>query len=597
MKIDATEQYVFGVEQSISGKRWLVGRPDNPILTMGLAQQFNLPEIIASIISSRGIVQEGVNAYLDPKLNNYLPDPFHLKGMKEGIGRLISALKEGQKVAIFGDYDVDGATSSALLYRYFRALGLKIRIYIPDRIEEGYGPSNSAMDTLKSEGVEVVVTVDCGTTAHECLSYAKKQNLDVIVVDHHVGELGLPDAVAVINPNRLDEDSPHKQMAAVGVTFLLVVGLNKVLREDGYFSRNKINEPDVMQWLDLVALGTVADVVPLKGVNRALVKQGIKVIAMRRNLGLTALADVAELDEVPGAYHLGYVFGPRVNAGGRVGKSYLGALLLSTEDPNEAKETAEILDGYNRDRKRIEADIYEEALGLAEQQETSQILIVMGEGWHQGVIGIIASRLKERFSLPTCVLSRNGDTVIGSGRSISGVDLGSAVIAARQSGILHAGGGHAMAAGFSLAASNVDKFKEFISKRVSSAIADNDVRPKLIIDATITIPGASMEFVKSLALLGPFGNGNAEPRFAISNLRIAKADVVGKEHIRCHLTDSAGQRLQAISFRSLDTELGRRLLNHGGLPLALAGRLRENLWQGRSSVQLLIDDGAEEILQ
>ena len=596
MQVDTTEQYVFGVEQSISGKRW-VRRHYDSITAMGLAQQFDLPEIIASILSSRGIEAKSVNAYLDPKLNNYLPDPFHLKGMKEGTDRLVSAIKAGQKVAVFGDYDVDGATSSALLCRYFRALGLKIRIYIPDRVEEGYGPSKRAMDTLKSEGVEVVVTVDCGTTAHDCLSYAKKQELDVIVVDHHVAEAGLPEAIAVINPNRLDEDSPHRQMAAVGVTFLLLVGLNKALREDGYFSKYQLSEPDVMQWLDLVALGTVADVVPLKGVNRALVKQGIKVISMRRNLGLIALADVAQLDEAPGAYHLGYVFGPRVNAGGRVGKSHLGALLLSTEDPKEAKEIAEILDGYNGDRKQIEADIYEEALGLIDIQSGSQILIVMGEQWHQGVIGIIASRLKERFSLPTCVLSRNGDIVIGSGRSVSGIDLGSAVISARQRGVLIAGGGHAMAAGFTLAASNVDIFKEYITKRISSGVADRDVRPTLMVDATLTVQGATTELVQSLTRLGPFGSGNAEPRFAISNLRVAKADVVGKEHVRCYLTDTEGHRLQAISFRSLDTDLGRRLLNHGGLPLNLVGRLRENSWQGRSSVQFLIEDGAEEILQ
>jgi len=594
VKIDATKKCVFGVEQSISGKRW-VGRPTNPNIAMGLAQQFDLSEIVASIISSRGIGAEGVTAYLEPKLNNDLPDPFHLKGMKEGINRLVSALKEGHKLAVFGDYDVDGATSSALLCRYFRALGLNIRVYIPDRVREGYGPSKPAMDTLKSEGVEVVLTVDCGTTSHECLSYAKKQDLDVIVVDHHVAEAGLPEAVAVINPNRLDEDSPHRQMAAVGVTFLLLVGLNKILRDDGYFNRNQLVEPDVMQWLDLVALGTVADVVPLRGVNRAFVNQGIKVISMRRNAGLIALADAAELDETPGAYHLGFVFGPRVNAGGRVGEAHLGALLLSTEDPEEAIKIAKSLEMYNRERKQIEADIYEEALGLIEEQSSAEILIVMGEKWHQGVIGIIASRLKERFGLPTCVLARNGDTVIGSGRSVSGFDLGSAVISARQSGILTAGGGHAMAAGFTLAASNVDRFREHLAKRISSLVADNDVRPTLMIDATITVQGATIELVRSLEHLGPFGNGNAEPRFAISNLRVAKADVVGKEHIRCHLTDTAGQRLQAISFRSLDTELGRRLLNHGGLPLNLVGRLRENVWQGNSSVQLIIEDGAEEV--
>ncbi|MDC0190483.1 single-stranded-DNA-specific exonuclease RecJ [Rhodospirillales bacterium] len=583
---------VFGVSQSISRKKW-IERPYEPRVALGLAQQFNLPALMGRLLSSRGIDAEGVNSFLNPKLNTLLPDPLHLLGMKDGLNRLLDAVEKGQNIAVFGDYDVDGATSSALIYRYFLAIGIKIRIYIPDRLKEGYGPNISAIDQLKSESTNLIITVDCGTAAHESLSYAKQQNIDVLVVDHHVAEADLPEAIAVVNPNRLDENTPHRQLAAVGVSFLLIIGLNKVLRECGYFQNNNISEPDMMQWLDLVALGTVADVVPLTGINRALVKQGLKVMAMRRNIGLLALADIAELDETPGAYHLGFIFGPRVNAGGRVGESHLGAKLLTTEDQNEAAKLAKILDKYNQDRKQIETEIYDQALKLVDTQRSRHTLIVIGEGWHPGVIGIIASRLKERFGLPTCVLTRNGDKITGSGRSVYGVDLGSVVIAARQRGILTAGGGHAMAAGFTMTSEKLEEFKEFIETRISNFVEENDIQPTLTIDSTLSVEAATIELVTYLERLGPFGSGNAEPRFAFASLRIAKSDVVGKDHVRCHLVDTIGQRLQAISFRSLNTDLGQRLLNHGGLPLNLVGRLRENSWQGRSSVQLLIDDGAE----
>ena len=568
-------------------------RPYESRAALGLAQQFNLPSLVGRLLSSRGIDAEEVNSYLNPKLNTLLPDPLHLLGMKDGLNRLLDAVEKGQNIAVFGDYDVDGATSSALIYRYFLAIGIKIRIYIPDRLKEGYGPNIPAIDQLKSESTNLIITVDCGTAAHESLSYAKQENIDVLVVDHHVAEAVLPEAIAVINPNRLDENTPHRQLAAVGVSFLLIIGLNKVLRESGYFSNNNISEPDMMQWLDLVALGTVADVVPLIGINRALVKQGLKVMAMRRNIGLLALADIAGLDETPGAYHLGFIFGPRVNAGGRVGESHLGAKLLTTEDQNEAVKLARILDKYNQDRKQIETEIYDQALKLVDTRRSRHTLIVMGEGWHPGVIGIIASRLKERFGVPTCVLTRNGDKITGSGRSVSGVDLGSVVIAARQRGILTAGGGHAMAAGFTVTAEKLEAFKEFIETRIANFVEENDIQPTLTIDSTLSVEASTIELVKSLERLGPFGSGNAEPRFAFASLRIAKSDVVGKDHVRCHLVDTIGQRLQAISFRSLDTDLGQRLLNHGGLPLNFVGRLRENSWQGRSSVQLLIDDGAE----
>ena len=543
-------------------------------------------------MSARGIEADEVNAYLDPKLSIYLPDPAHLLDMDKMVARLLEAVRNKQKVAVFGDYDVDGATSSALFTRYFRAIGKDIRVYIPDRLKEGYGPSIPALDLLRSEGAEVVITVDCGIASHEPISHAKQNGLDVLVVDHHVAEAGLPDAAAIVNPNRLDETSQYGQLAAVGVTFLVIVALNRGLREAGYFNDAGIEEPDLMQWLDLVALGTVADVVPLMGVNRALVVQGLKVMSRRLNEGIKALSDVANLDEAPAAYHLGFIFGPRVNAGGRVGEAHLGSRLLSTTDPGEAADLAQRLDAYNKERREIEERIQEEAMEQAESQGNRSVVMVSGADWHPGVVGIVASRLKDRYNAPACVVAVNDGKATGSGRSIAGVDLGSTVIAARQKGLLQAGGGHAMAAGFTLEAVKLDAFHDFLDKRIGAVIQEQKIVPTATVDSVMTIEGSSLELINTVQRLGPFGSGNAEPRFAYSGLRVAKADVVGKDHVRCFFTSLGGQRLQAISFMSAETELGRRLLNHGGQPVHVLGRLRENVWQGRSSVQLQIDDAA-----
>ena len=585
------ELAALGVAASFSGKRWHQ-RPCDERTALRLAQQHDLPEIIGRLISARGIGTESVTSYLYPKLSTDLPDPGHLLDMSVAVDRLVFAVQQEQKVAVFGDYDVDGATSSALLKRYFRALGQNIRIYIPDRLKEGYGPSIPALDQLKSEGADVVITVDCGITSHEPLTHAKDAGLDVVVLDHHVGEACLPDAVAIVNPNRLDETSVCGQLAAVGVTFLFLVALNRGLREAGYFSDQVLEEPNLMEWLDLVALGTVADVVPLTGVNRALVVQGIKIMYQRRNEGIKALSNVANLDEMPTAYHLGFIFGPRVNAGGRVGEADLGAKLLSTTDPSEAAHLAQLLDAYNQERKEIEERIQEEALVQAESQGNRSVIMASGEGWHPGVIGIVASRLKERYNLPACVVALADGKATGSGRSIPGFDLGNTVIAARQQGLLRAGGGHAMAAGFTLDADKLSEFHDFLDQRVGTFIQDQEIIPTATVDGVLTIRASTLELIQTVQCLGPFGSGNAEPRFAFSGLRVVNASVVGKGHVRCVFSDAGGARLQAISFGSAESALGHHLLNHGGRPVNVLGRLRENVWQGRSSVQLQIDDAA-----
>jgi len=586
----STDNLFFDVERSCTGKRWLE-RPGDSRQALAISQQFQLPEIIGRFLDARGIAAEQVDTFLDPKLSSSLPDPAHLLDMDVGVARLIQAIQENEKIAIFGDYDVDGATSSALLARYFKAVGADHQIYIPDRISEGYGPNIPALEKLQKDGAKVVITVDCGTTAYEPLAFAKENNLDVIVVDHHVAEAGLPDAVAVINPNRLDEVSEHGQLAAVGVAFLLAVALNRGLRDVGYFKDTP--EPDLMQWLDIVALGTVADMVALTGVNRALVVQGLKVMIKRNNAGLSALADVARMDEAPSTYHLGFLMGPRVNAGGRVGESYLGAQLLSTDSAEEAFNIAQKLDAYNTERREIEDIVLQEALAKAEQQQAGSVVFIAGQGWHPGVIGIVASRLKERYGLPACVLTIADGKATGSGRSITGVDLGACVIAARQAGILSNGGGHKMAAGFSLEEDRLEDFKAFLSERIGKQIEEEGIVPTINIDGAISVEGATMELVDVLQKLAPFGTGNAEPRFAFSNVRIAKSDVVGVNHVRCFLSGlDSKKQLAAIAFRCVDTELGQALLKHKGLPLHIVGRLRENNWQGRSSVQLLIDDVA-----
>ena len=595
MNVAVAERLVLGVERSLSGRRWIDGAGDAR-LGLAVAQAHGLPEIVGRLLSARGVGLDEVDGYLDPRLSALLPDPSHLLDMDRAVERIVTAIDKKQRIAVFGDYDVDGATSSALLSRFFGALGLPIRVYIPDRMKEGYGPNSAAFAKLKDEGCAVVITVDCGITAYEPLKFAKANGLDVIVVDHHVAEAGLPEAVAVVNPNRIDETSPHRQLAAVGVSFLLIVALNRALRAAGYYKRTGIAEPNLLGWLDIVALGTVADVVPLTGLNRALVAQGIKVLAKRENAGLRALADVARINEAPEAYHLGFVLGPRVNAGGRVGECELGSRLLATDDDAEARAIAQKLDGYNRDRQTIEEGILNDAMARAEAEAMAgggSLAFVAGEGWHPGVIGIVASRLKDRFNRVACVAAVNNGIATGSGRSMPGFDLGAAVIAARHSGLLLTGGGHAMAAGFSCASDKLAGFRAFLDERVARHVAaSGGLRPTLAIDGMLELGGATLDLVEAISRLGPFGSGNSEPRFVLSNVRVAKADPVGANHVRCILTTAAGGRLNGIAFRCVDTALGHALMDRSGAALHIAGRLNDNTWQGRTTVQFMIDDAA-----
>lgn len=581
---------VLGVEHSFTGRRWRPRLADDR-LGFALADRLGLPELVARVLAARGIDADSAPRFLTPTLRDLLPDPSHLLGMDAAAARLARAVCSGEGIAIFGDYDVDGATSSALLLRFLRQAGGRAIAYIPDRMTEGYGPNAPALRRLRAEGASVVVTVDCGTTAFEPLAAARAVGLDVLVVDHHVAEPALPEAVAVVNPNRLDQDTEHRTLAAVGVSFLLAVAVNRALREAGWWTAER-PAPDLLSLLDLVALGTVCDVMPLTGLNRALVAQGLKVMTRRGNPGLAALADSARLDQRPQAFHLGYVLGPRVNAGGRVGRADLGMRLLSTDDPAEAAAIAAELERFNEDRRRIEGEVLASATAAVEAGPLPPVLAVGGEGWHPGVIGIVASRLKERFDRPVMVIAIEGGMAKGSGRSVPGFDLGAAVVAARQAGILTLGGGHAMAAGFSLAAGRIPEFGQFLCERFGACgIAAGRV-PELGIDGAMALSGLGVELVERLEGLGPFGAGMSEPRFALGHLRVVRADVAGQNHVRCILAAASGERLKGIAFRAMENDLGPSLMAARGRTIHVAGRVSVDSWNGGDSVQVRIDDAA-----
>ncbi len=587
------ESSVLDIRKSVLGKRWAFSQVDER-LSQGISQSFGLPEIIGRLLTARGVRFDEVEEFLNPAIRTQLPDPFTLKDMDKAAARIADVIIKGQKVAVFGDYDVDGATSAALLKRFFKALGSDLRVYIPDRIQEGYGPNIPALLKLKDEGMDVVIAVDCGTTAFDALKAGTEAGLDIVVLDHHRVEVGMPDACAVVNPNRFDDESGQGHLAAVGVTFLTVVAVNRILRERGFYN-GEMPEPRILRWLDIVALGTVCDVVPLIGLNRAFVAQGLRVMAMRQNQGLVALSDVAGLSEVPGAFHVGYVFGPRINAGGRVGEAGLGTQLLSTEDPLEARELAAKLHEYNAERRNLERHVLEEAVVRAgESLQDVPVLLVDGENWHPGVIGIVAARLKEKYNRPACVISFDGKGIgKASGRSVSGIDLGSAILSAKQNGLLVEGGGHKMAAGFTVVRDRLSALTEHIHCHVLEQLNGKPHIPELRIDAVLSLHALTMGLVEMLDRLAPYGAGHAEPRFALAGVKIIKPRVVGGNHVSCFLQDtSGGTSLKGIAFRAMDTNLGEMLLKSGSAPLHVAGHVSINEWNGRKTVDFQVVDAA-----
>ena len=586
---------MLGVERSVCGRRWHL-RAGDARMGEAISERLGLSEILGRLLAQRCIDVDHAPGFLAPRLRHDLPDPSHLRDMDIAAARVREAVQQGETIGIFGDYDVDGATSAALLARFFAAVGALTRVYVPDRLREGYGPNTPALLRLREEGVRVVITVDCGTNAHLPLADAAEGGLDVIVIDHHVAEPLLPRAIAIVNPNRLDETSPHGQLAAVGVAFLLAVAVNRALRRAGWYSGSR-TEPDLLQWLDLVALGTVCDVVPLTGVNRALVAQGIKVARCNGNTGLAALGAATSLNEPLDAYHLGFILGPRVNAGGRVGEADLVARLLATDEAPLAAKLAARLDAYNCERRDIEARTLEAAITLVEGPmafgQSPVLVFAAAQDWHPGVIGIVAARLKERYERPACVVALADGIGKGSGRSITGLPLGPAVIAARQAGLLINGGGHAMAAGFTVALEKLDALREFLAAKLGDGHGAEPLIPELRIDGALSVAAAQDELIDQITRLAPFGAANPEPRFVFPGVCVAHAEAAGTGHLRCTLTDPLdGGRLSAIAFRVAGTPLGEFLATTHGAGIHVTGRLRRDGWRGGDAVQLMIDDAA-----
>jgi single-stranded-DNA-specific exonuclease len=582
----------FEVERSISGRAWRA-RVCDEAGVLAISQRLGLPEIIGRILAGRGLTPETAPAFLAPRVRATLPDPSHLLDLEVAVERLCEAVLAGETVGLLGDYDVDGATSVALLGRYLREVGATVAIDVPDRLAEGYGPNPLAFARLAAAGCRLVVTLDSGTTAFAALAGARARGLEVIVVDHHAAEPELPQALAVVNPNRLDQTSPLGDLAAVGVTFLLAVGLNRCLRERGHFAHRP--EPDLRRWLDLVALGTVCDVVRLCGLNRAFVAQGLRVAARGGNPGLVALAGMAKLEGPPDAEHLGFWLGPRINAGGRVGRSMLGAALLASDLPDEVAGIALELDRLNGERRALERRVLAEAEAAlaAVGTDPRPLLLCAGEGWSPGVVGLVASRLVERHHRPAVVIGLADGIGKGSGRSVAGFDLGAAVIAARREGLLLQGGGHAMAAGLTVSVERLEGLCAFLAERLRRELGPEPApAPALRFDGSLRVAAISAGLGATIARLAPFGRGNPEPRFIVPHARIWQARRVGESHIDCRLADPAGGRVRAIAFRAANAPLGAALLEAKGAPLHLAGRIRLDRWQGETRVCLQIDDAA-----
>ncbi len=581
----------LGVGTSLTGRRWLWRNGEDRV-GLGIAQRLGLPEIIGRLLAARGVDPDTAAHFLDPTLRALLPDPSTLSDMDRAADRLAHAVLKSETVGVFGDYDVDGACSAAIMTTVLRGLGCRVLTHVPDRLLEGYGPNAPALMNLVQQGATLIVCVDCGTAAAVALS-AVQGRADVVVLDHHASDAPPPPVLATVNPNRLDDASGLGSVCAAAIAFLAAIAMLRALRRAGFFSGRP--EPDLRELLDLVALATVCDVMPLRGLNRALVTQGLRVMARRARPGIAALLEAASARDLPTAFTCGFALGPRINAAGRISQADLGLRLLLCDDPVEARALAEMLDATNRERQAVEAGMLEAALEQAAAQAAAghAAMLVHGAGWHPGVVGIVAGRIKERHNRPTCVGALVDGLVRGSGRSVPGVDLGGAIMAARQAGLLVTGGGHAMAAGFALHERVVPAFHAFLNDRLVHAAALPRVAD-LPVEGTIAVPGATVDLAQQLARLSPFGNGNEEPVFVLPRAQVVRADRIGKEGatIRAYVQgEGGGARLKTLLFRARDGALSDALLNRGA-PLHLAGHLRAEEWNGSVAAGFFIADAA-----
>ena len=574
----------LGIEKSATGRKWVGLGLETDRQAHLIAQQTGLEAPVARTLARLGVDSAHAMTYLSPSLRELMPDPSVLLDMDKAATRLAQAVQQNQKIALFTDYDVDGATSGALLHSWLSDLGLDATIYIPDRIDEGYGPNDEAMQML-ADSHDLILCLDCGTLSHGPIAHVK--GTDVIVLDHHMGGETLPDAFAVVNPNRQDETGDYGYLCAAGVVFLVLVAVNRIRRTAN------LPCPDLLSLLDLVALGTVADVAPLQGLNRAFVRQGLSVMTQRKRIGMAALADVAGLKSAPTSYSLGFLLGPRINAGGRIGKADLGARLLTTSDPDEAQAIADKLHMLNDERREIEADVQLKAIAQAEERGYDAPLAwAAGNGWHPGVVGIVASRMKEASNRPSIVIGIDGDEAKGSGRSVTGIDLGAAIATLTHEGLLLKGGGHKMAAGLTVATDKIEaamaRLSELLARQGANKMGVKDLR----LDGAITPSGITTALIEQLETCGPFGAGAPAPRFALPSVRIAFAKRAGENHLRLTLTDDSGGRIDAIAFRAFDTPLGELLQDHKGRSFHVAGRLEIDDWGGRRRAKLRLEDAA-----
>ena len=575
----------LGVEHSLTGRRWVGLSPDQDRMAEAISQATGHPRAICQTLSRLGVEPDAVAQYLTPALRDLLPDPSSLRDMDKAAARVVKATLAREKVAIFADYDVDGATSATQLIVWFRAFGITPTLYVPDRIDEGYGPNDEAMSALARDH-DLIICVDCGTLSHGPIAAAL--GACVLVIDHHLGSETLPDAHAIVNPNRQDEDGSLAHLCAAGVVFLLLVAVQRDLRAQN------VQGPNLMDMLDLVALGTIADVAPLVGVNRALVRQGLKVMARRNRIGLRVLSDVARMDTAPTPYHLGFLLGPRINAGGRIGAADLGARLLSTENPAEAQALAERLDALNTERRDIEAAVREAALKQAEERGLDAPLVwAAGEGWHPGVVGIVASRLKDATNRPAIVIGLDGEEGKGSGRSVSGIDLGAQIQRLSHEGLLIKGGGHKMAAGLTVARNKLEpamaRLSELMQRQGSGSTGPKDLR----VDGILMPGAAQIDLVEKLEMAGPFGASAPAPRFVFPSQRINFTKPVGDGHLKISFSDGDGSgKIDGICFSAFSSDIGHALQEHRGARFHLAGRVEINTWNGRQSVQLRLEDAA-----
>lgn len=580
---------------SLTNKRWKLKNFDERE-TENISQNFGFSYLLAKLFNIRKINISDIDQYINPSLKDHMPDPYNLVDMEKACSRIYDSISNDEKIAIFGDYDVDGSTSTSIIINYFRSLGIEVEYHIPNRFTEGYGPNKDIFSKFKKNRVKVIITVDCGTMSYDEMEFAKNEGLDVIVLDHHQPEITLPEAYAIVNPNRLDDNSNLNYLAAVGVTYFFLIAVNRKLRSMKWFENNNLTEPNLISFLDIIALGTICDAVPLKGINRLLVIKGIEVMTKQLNVGLKSLIDKSAIKGRISTYDLGFKLGPRINAAGRLGHSSFGTELLTATDSINADRIANELDKFNQERRTIESYVLDSAeKQVTEEKLNKKLLIVSGENWHEGVIGIIASRLKDKYHKPCVVITFSKGKAKGSGRSIKGIDLGNLVIAAKQAGIIDSGGGHSMAAGLSLNENQIENLSNFFESQLSNHLFEVMDEKMIYVDSLISSSGINLEVYDEIEKLGPFGSDNVEPNFVVKNSILASVNQIGENHLKCLIKTPEGEFIEAMAFRSLSTSLGDQIQKNKGNSVSLLGKIKINEWGGRRTPQLHIEDIGEQI--